>query len=79
MKNALCVAMSLALCTTSAFADSSALASGKPAGVREAQYWNTNTISILSAIALGGVAIALAATAGNAGGPTTSTSTGTAP
>jgi hypothetical protein len=74
MKKAACFAVSLALCSTSAFASSSAMAPGKPAGVHEAQSWDTNTTMVVGALALTGLAIALAVSVNNAGGPTTSTS-----
>ena len=74
MKKTVCFAISLALCTSSAFADSSALAPGKPAGVHAAQDWDLNTTMILSVAALAGAGIAIAASAGSAGGPTASTS-----
>lgn len=74
MKNSICLGLSLALCTTSAFAASTALAPGKPAGVQQAQTWDTNTTMIIGAVALAGIGIGIAASAGNAGGPTTSTS-----
>jgi hypothetical protein len=73
MKKALGLAISLALCTTSAFADSSALKPGRPAGVREAQTWDLNTTMIISAAALAGLGFGLAAST-SGGGPTTSTS-----
>ena len=74
MKNVICISISLALCSTGALADSSALAPGKPAGVQKAQSLDTNTTMILSALALAGVGIGLAVSADNAGGPTTHTS-----
>jgi len=74
MKKAVCFAMALALCTSSAFADSSALAPGRPAGVHKAQDWDRNTTMMIGAAALTGLGIALALSANNAGGPTTSTS-----
>jgi hypothetical protein len=74
MKKAVCFAISLSLCTTSAFADPTALAPGKPAGVRKAQDWDLNTTMIIAVLALAGTGIALAASASNAGGPTASTS-----
>jgi hypothetical protein len=74
MKKAICFAMSLALFTTSAFADSTALAPGKPAGVRKAQTWDLDTTMIIALLALAGTGIAIAASAGNAGGPTAFTS-----
>ena len=46
---------------------------GKPAGVHMAQNWDTNTTMIVGALALTGFGIALALSANNAGGPTTST------
>jgi len=83
MKKVICFSMSLALCASSALADSSALPPGKPAGVRAAQDWDLNTTMILSVVALAGAGIGIAASAGNAGGPTvsstpTSSSTSTA-
>lgn len=74
MKKTLCFAISLVLCASSALADSSALAPGKPAGVHAAQDWDLNTTMIVSVVALAGAGIAIAASAGNAGGPTTSSS-----
>src|SRR5579863_827005 len=74
MKKAICFATSLALCTTGALADSSVLAPGKPAGVHKAQDWDTNTTMIVATLALAGLGIALALSADNAGGPTTSSS-----
>jgi len=73
MKKALCFAVSVALCSTGALADSSALTPGKPAGVHQAQNWDTNTTMIIATLALAGLGIALAVSANNAGGPTTST------
>jgi len=77
MKNAVCFAVSVALCTTGALAAPPGLAPGKPAGVRQAQNWDTNTTMIIAALGLAGLGIALAASASNAGGPTTSTSPST--
>jgi len=77
MKKAICFSISLALCASGALADSSALPPGKPAGVRTAQDWDTNTTMILGVVALAGAGFAIAASAGNAGGPTASTSPST--
>jgi len=77
MKSAICFAMSLALCAPSAFADSTALAPGKPAGVRHAQSWDLDTTMIVGVLALTGVGLALALSANNAGGPTVTTSPAT--
>ena len=74
MKNAVCFAISLALCTTAALADPAALSPGKPAGVRQAQDWDINTTMIIGVLALAGAGIGIAASASNAGGPTASTS-----
>ena len=71
MKKAISFAMSLALCSTGALANSSVLVPGKPAGVHQAQ--DTNTTVIVATLALAGLGIALAVSANNAGGPTTST------
>ena len=71
MKKAISFAVSLALCSTGALADSSVLVPGKPAGVHQAQ--DTNTTVIVATLALAGLGIALAVSANNAGGPTTST------
>ena len=77
MRSAICLAMSLALCAPSAFANSTALAPGKPAGVRQAQTWDLNTTMIVGVLALTGVGFALALSANNAGGPTVTTSPAT--
>jgi hypothetical protein len=73
MRAVICCAMSLALCATSALADSSALKPGRPAGVREAQTWDLNTTMMISVAALAGLGFGLAAST-SGGGPTTSTS-----
>ena len=73
MKNAVCFALSLALSTSSAFANSSTLSPGRPAGVHKAQNWDRNTTMIVATLGLAGLGIALALSANNAGGPTTST------
>ncbi|HEX4178555.1 MAG TPA: hypothetical protein VHY57_08960 [Rhizomicrobium sp.] len=72
MKLAICLATSLALCASSAIANP-ALAPGKPAGVHKAQGLDTNTTLIIAGVGLAAAGIAIAASAGNAAGPTTST------
>jgi hypothetical protein len=77
MKKIICLVTSLALCSSSAFADSFALAPGKPAGVQKAQTWDTNTTMIVAVLALAGAGLAIALSANNAGGPTVTTSPAT--
>ena len=77
MKTAICVALSLALFSTCALADSSLPTPGKPAGVRQAQMWDNVTITIAGGVALATMIIALAVSSGNAGGPTNNNSSTT--
>jgi hypothetical protein len=67
--------LAASLLVTNAFA-ATTLPSGKPAGVKKAQM-TTNTTMILLGVGLAGAGIALAASASNAGGPTSSTTPST--
>lgn len=77
MKLAISITTTLALIASTAIADASALAPGKPAGVQEAQDMSLNTTMIVAGVGLAAAGIAIAASAGNAAGPTTSTSSTT--
>ena len=77
MKAAICVAFSLALLSNSALADPPLSPPGKPAGVRQAESWDSQTIAIYSGVALAALIIGLAVSSGNAGGPTTNNSSTT--
>ena len=58
--------------TNAVAATPASLAPGKPAGVHKAQM-EGNTALIIGGLALAGLGVALAVSAGNAAGPTTST------
>lgn len=77
MKAAICVALSLALFSTSALADPSLSVHGKPAGVRQAQTLDNTTITIGGGVLLAALIIGLAVSPGGAGGPTTNNSSTT--
>lgn len=70
------VAILASLLVTSAFAET--LPAGKPAGVKKAQAENS-TLLIIGGIGLAGLGIGLAVSSGNAGGPTTFTTSSSAP
>ncbi len=85
MKTILAAALTLALSATGALADNTVpLAPGKPAGLHQAQFEDSNGMLIVAGAALVGIGVALSV-AGNGSAPvattpTTSTSTtGTAP
>jgi hypothetical protein len=63
--------LAASLLVTSAYA-ATTLPAGKPAGVKKAEM-DQNTVLIISGVGLAGLGIWLAASAGNAHGPTTST------
>ena len=72
--------LATSLLVTNAFA-ATTLPTGKPAGVKKAQFDDRNTILIIAGVGLAALGIALASSASNAGGPTsvTNTVTGTQP
>jgi hypothetical protein len=49
------------------------LSPGKPAGVHQAQDWDSGTTMIIIGVGVAAAAIAIAASSGNSGGPTTMT------
>jgi hypothetical protein len=75
MRNLVAAALSMTLIASTAFAgDVRPLAAGKPAGVRQAQDYDSTALIVIGGIVAAGVAIGLAASSnGNPGGPVTLT------